>query len=903
VRRGLPEPYCGHPRLDLMVGSSSPHPMADFGCTICHDGQGSATDFRWASHSPDNLEQAGRWRKEHGWSRNPHWDFPMLPARFAQSGCLKCHHEVVDLQPSRRFPDPPAATLVEGYQLVRRNGCFGCHEIKGIDPTGRRVGPDLRLAGDDIEAAEAHRLGLLKKVGPNLRYAVDRMDRDFMAEVIADPTAFRSDSRMPRLFALHDHLNESQAANSEQLETVEIRGIVEHIQANSEYASTLREPYVFRKPSAQRGRRVFSTQGCLACHRHEDFPQAESVQGPDLSNLGAKYTTPAGREWLDGWIHDPAAYWPKTLMPNPLLETGPLIEKPLKATINDLRTEGRYVDPAADAAAFLLSFKGDYRPAKIPEVDEAVLDEWLASHPDGCATAPLSMDEKLQTVGRMAISRRGCYGCHEIPGFAKAKPIGPALSDWGRKLPALLAFEKIHEYVKESRKEEDNPDRNFYLDALLSHRREGFIWQKLRRPRSFDFGLGDQKSYHERLTMGQFEFTPQQREAIITFVLGLTADPPAETFVYRPDSQRKAVIEGRKLIEKYGCAECHMLRPQRWAFDFDPKLFENPPETKNFDFVLPMFTAEQLAASRRVDDRGLGHAAVLGMPRADASGRLLEDEDDDGNPLYFFALWQAAAINGRAWNVGGLELMISQPQLTDRRGPDGGAFARLLHPMVLAEASAAGMPAPPVEEAWGWVPPPLFGEGAKVRRQWLREYLLRPHRIRPAVVLKMPRFGMSEVEADKLAAYFTAEAELDEQSFPQADFDHVMPRELRLHRFDEALRLMVDDKTFCAKCHAIADDRPSGAWRTTFAPNLADVQGRIKPDYLRRWLGDPRSILPYTAMPVNFPPTGPPLGQDILPGSSAGQISEVTQLLLNFDRYMRDKTPVRAVIGPTPAEK
>ena len=34
IRRGLAKPYCSHPRLDLFVGSLSPHPVAEFGCTI-----------------------------------------------------------------------------------------------------------------------------------------------------------------------------------------------------------------------------------------------------------------------------------------------------------------------------------------------------------------------------------------------------------------------------------------------------------------------------------------------------------------------------------------------------------------------------------------------------------------------------------------------------------------------------------------------------------------------------------------------------------------------------------------------------------------------------------------------------------------------------------------------------
>src|SRR4029079_781079 len=50
VRRGLPHPFTTHPKLDLFVGSLSQHPMGKFGCTVCHQGQGSATSFDWASH-------------------------------------------------------------------------------------------------------------------------------------------------------------------------------------------------------------------------------------------------------------------------------------------------------------------------------------------------------------------------------------------------------------------------------------------------------------------------------------------------------------------------------------------------------------------------------------------------------------------------------------------------------------------------------------------------------------------------------------------------------------------------------------------------------------------------------------------------------------------------------------
>ena len=131
-----------HLRLDLFAGPQSPHPAAAFGCTACHEGQGSATEFRWASHTPNTPADRDRWRRQHGWFCNADWEFPLRPARFIQSSCLKCHHEVSELEPSA-FRDPPAPKLLAGYQLIRENGCFGCHEIRGVDESQARFGPDM----------------------------------------------------------------------------------------------------------------------------------------------------------------------------------------------------------------------------------------------------------------------------------------------------------------------------------------------------------------------------------------------------------------------------------------------------------------------------------------------------------------------------------------------------------------------------------------------------------------------------------------------------------------------------------------------------------------------------------------------------------------------------------------
>ena len=57
-------------------------------------------------------------------------------------------------------------------------------------------------------------------------------------------------------------------------------------------------------------------------------------------------------------------------------------------------------------------------------------------------------ERQLEFVARRTIGKYGCFGCHDIPGFEDAKPIGTALVDWGRKETSKLAFENIHKFLE-----------------------------------------------------------------------------------------------------------------------------------------------------------------------------------------------------------------------------------------------------------------------------------------------------------------------------------------------------------------------------------------------------------------------------------------------------------------------
>ncbi len=78
---GRPDGQTSSP-AGLYLDANGPHPINSFGCTICHGGQGSGTDFTFASHEPNDLKQKEEWEEEHHWREIHHWDEPMLPARF-----------------------------------------------------------------------------------------------------------------------------------------------------------------------------------------------------------------------------------------------------------------------------------------------------------------------------------------------------------------------------------------------------------------------------------------------------------------------------------------------------------------------------------------------------------------------------------------------------------------------------------------------------------------------------------------------------------------------------------------------------------------------------------------------------------------------------------------------------
>jgi hypothetical protein len=260
-------------------------------------------------------------------------------------------------------------------------------------------------------------------------------------------------------------------------------------------------------------------------------------------------------------------------------------------------------------------------------------------------------------------------------------------------------------------------------------------------------------------------------------------------------------------------------------------------------------------------------------------------------------LWKDVLLEGKPWLVGAKNPLVPENRVVAQHAGRGGDLGRWIYPAVVADELKVN-PNAKADEAWGWLPPPLIGEGQKVQTRWLHDFLLEPYAIRPAVVLRMPKFNMGAPEASRLVDFFAAR---DDATAPyefdaRTSADYLSAQEMNHHnRLLDALKI-VTDNNYCVKCHLVGDFTPAGSPRA-LAPQMDRVNERLRPDYVHRWVGNPKRILPYTGMPVNIP-FDKAVSQSLFTGTSEEQLDGVVDLLMNWDRFTKAQFTVKSLIKP-----
>ena len=649
-----PQPYTTHPNLDLYITSASKHPMDNFGCTSCHAGRGRGTSFVSSTHTPNTPEDKERWKDEYDWEKMHHWLQPMLPTRYTQASCFKCHSNTSDLAGGEK--------LNLGLSLVDKAGCNGCHH-------------------NDNWPSQA-------KAGPDLRKINEKLDEDWVAKWVKNPSHFRYNTRMPAIFQQDNQKSPEITAYN----NVEIAGITEYLFKGKEKdRGKNSNRYI---GDTENGETLFNSIGCMGCHISESVPESApainnyynltKLQGPNLIGLGSKVTS----EWLYEWLMNPQDYMSTTRMPNLRLSS----------------------QQAKDLTAYLLEHKNqDFENSPSHQYDKSVLDELIInvlkkSNPEKFARAKadkMDQQEKLNFIGEKSIRHYGCFGCHEIDGFENAKPIGTEITEEGSKPVGKFDFGLFHD---------------------IEHTNYAWIENKLRTPRIYD--RGKESQHLDLLKMPNFQFSEEEIEAITTAILSFNADKVAEPLMAHlkdPDVYKK----GHRLVKQYNCQGCHLIQGQGGQLidvigppEYGPPNLNTEGRKANPDWLLSFFNDPSIIRPN----------LQVKMP----SFHQISDEDWDAIISYF------QHADGEKISYRG-DLKIDNKSVEFMAGTK-------LHELGACDNCHFYGTTFPKQEASTWAPN-LAMTKERLNPDWVKEWLLDPQTIMPGTKMPAPYLPDKEILA------------------------------------------------------------------------------------------------------------------------------------------------------------
>jgi cytochrome c2 len=545
-------PFTSHPDIDLLKW----HPLEKFGCSPCHGGNGRAIDSV---------------RRGHG--RYEHWLWPLYYRENFEAGCQQCH--------AGDMVTEHAPVLNEGKQLYRAKGCIGCHRFNGFDNQDEQLVtarqrimaiektkgddeqeiPRLQKLGDnapdnaaaekfygqatnltvEISRMDAERETLegrshnliqeIKKVGPDLKEARQKLHKEWIPYWVAHTTEFRPSTKMPQFrFAAGD-----------------VEAISAFIWQNALTGPALDHQ---QPGNSAHGKQLLESRGCLACHSvGEGSNSVGGTFAANLSRVGEK----DNYDYLVRWVHNPrqrtrpyCSYEKRDLGPedyakhnlpfvfdeqhsrcpndnHELVVQQPTVMPSLRLSPDDAR----------DVASYLITLK----------------------HADATYADASFMDDPAQAAkGKDLVRHYGCAGCHEISGFEDEGRIGTELTNEGSKPIERLDFALYTEDAKrgilpDGKKSERGP----WFDS------KGFFEEKLRNP-----GLYDQGKYHanpmDALRMPKPNLQSNgELEALVTMLLGSTDPTLPPEYMFKPFDRRRYIEDGWWIVTKYNCIGCHQI--------------------------------------------------------------------------------------------------------------------------------------------------------------------------------------------------------------------------------------------------------------------------------------------------------------------------------------------------------
>lgn len=238
------QPFRPHPPM--------PHSVNEFGCVICHHGQGAATTVSEAHYSTKA------------------WEQPILPARYLEGSCGQCHME--------QLAGTPQLNL--GRRLLARFGCAHCHAV--TQPDGTQIVP----------ADEP----------PSLDHIAEKTTREWLFAWIKNPQAYAVSSTMPNF-----RFNDQEATDIANF-------LIAQSNASENSQVPLKKvPVPTAEQAAVDGPGLYGQLFCASCHATQNSKGA--LMGGDLAPELTRVGNKVNADWLRRWLRAPQGYDTKTRMP------------------------------------------------------------------------------------------------------------------------------------------------------------------------------------------------------------------------------------------------------------------------------------------------------------------------------------------------------------------------------------------------------------------------------------------------------------------------------------------------------------------------------------------------------------------------------------------------------------
>ena len=247
------------------------HKFTDFGCTICHDGQGRGLEAFYA-HGEDNFwpDPMLGYVTQADW----HSEFKakLTGAEYMQANCAQCHTE-------EKFSGTPL--VQRGRQLFFEKACYGCHRIEGL--SNGTLGPDLTEVGKKFKI-------------------------NYLWEHTVNPRAFQATSFMPKFDLTDDEiksltifLKSRRGVNFAETSLGQYRARLQQVRTEEVTPSQV-------SATPARGEQLVTERSCTACHKLGD---RDGHIAPDLSYEGLIRDD----DWMMAHFREPKSRIPDSIMP------------------------------------------------------------------------------------------------------------------------------------------------------------------------------------------------------------------------------------------------------------------------------------------------------------------------------------------------------------------------------------------------------------------------------------------------------------------------------------------------------------------------------------------------------------------------------------------------------------